>query len=123
MRKNGGEKKREKKEKRLMEIVATTSFASSRPLERRPLKRRTLAPKTIHLFMWHILRYRNAIVHVSIRIMTVIFSLHDQRTRSHSDYTDASASTRMITKIIKHSGGITDIWPNLLLGGKIRAHP
>ena len=40
--KNGGETG--KKEKRLMKIVATTSFASSRPPERRPLERRTLAP-------------------------------------------------------------------------------
>ena len=40
-----------------MEIVATTSFASSRPPERRPLERRTLAPimhQTDHqLFMHH----------------------------------------------------------------------
>ena len=39
------EKKRGGKEKRLMKIVATTSFASSQLLERRPLERRTLVPK------------------------------------------------------------------------------
>ena len=38
-----GEKNGEKK-KRLMKILATTSFASSRPPERRPLERRTLMP-------------------------------------------------------------------------------
>ena len=45
--KNGGKKTGKKEEKRLMEIVATTSFASSRPPERRPLERRTLAPKIL----------------------------------------------------------------------------
>ena len=42
--KNGGEKPM-KKEKRLMKIVATTSFASSLPPERRPLECCTLVPK------------------------------------------------------------------------------
>ena len=47
---NGGmgkkrkKKQGEKNKKRLMKIMATISFASSRPPERRPLEHRTLVP-------------------------------------------------------------------------------
>ena len=58
-----GEKKRgkngEKKEKRLMEIVATSSFASSRPPERRPLERRMLVPNLIGTFEKHWNQHKN----------------------------------------------------------------
>ena len=37
-----------------MKIVATTSFAGSRPPERRPLERRTLAPKDMDTLLLYL---------------------------------------------------------------------